>query len=268
MKKRPGLFDRVKIEVDRKFDNLFNFGDWVIDAAKGTGEYKNTGSQGERLTYNIIRELFPRHRIFRNVYIAKADGNLTEIDLLAISEKGVFVFESKNYSGLIFGNSEVRYWTATLPNRQKNRFYNPIWQNTSHIEALKDVWGDTYPEAKYYSLIVFGERCELKKIENNEPDTFVFQRQELRFFIRQIMRDHPLGVLSEKEVEDVATWLKDHERPDEEIKRQHLDQLEKAAHTCPWCGSELVERHSKKTGDSFIGCSAFPKCRYTAKKET
>jgi ssDNA-binding Zn-finger/Zn-ribbon topoisomerase 1 len=75
-------------------------------------------------------------------------------------------------------------------------------------------------------------------------------------------------VLSEKEVEDIAIWLKTHERPDEEVRKQHLDQLEKAAHTCPWCGNELIERHSKKTGDSFMGCSAFPKCRYTAKKET
>jgi restriction system protein len=36
---------------------------------------------------------------------------------------------------------------------------------------------------------------------------------------------------------------------------------------CPKCGSELVERTAKRgpnAGNSFFGCSNFPKCRYTA----
>ena len=35
---------------------------------------------------------------------------------------------------------------------------------------------------------------------------------------------------------------------------------------CPSCGSELVERQAKRgahAGNAFLGCSAFPKCRYT-----
>ena len=35
---------------------------------------------------------------------------------------------------------------------------------------------------------------------------------------------------------------------------------------CPRCGSELVERQAKRganVGNSFLGCSSFPKCRYT-----
>jgi restriction system protein len=35
---------------------------------------------------------------------------------------------------------------------------------------------------------------------------------------------------------------------------------------CPRCGSELIERQAKRgasTGNAFLGCSAFPKCRYT-----
>ena len=36
--------------------------------------------------------------------------------------------------------------------------------------------------------------------------------------------------------------------------------------SCPRCGSELVERQAKRgahAGNTFLGCSAFPKCRYT-----
>ncbi len=41
---------------------------------------------------------------------------------------------------------------------------------------------------------------------------------------------------------------------------------EKAITQCPRCGSELVERIAKKgakAGNKFMGCSAFPKCRFT-----
>jgi DNA topoisomerase-1 len=31
---------------------------------------------------------------------------------------------------------------------------------------------------------------------------------------------------------------------------------------CPECGKPLIFRNSKKTGVQFIGCSAFPKCKY------
>lgn len=31
--------------------------------------------------------------------------------------------------------------------------------------------------------------------------------------------------------------------------------------TCPKCGSLMVLRHNKTTGEAFLGCSAFPKCR-------
>lgn len=31
---------------------------------------------------------------------------------------------------------------------------------------------------------------------------------------------------------------------------------------CPRCGAELVQRASRRTGDPFIGCSAFPECDY------
>ena len=37
--------------------------------------------------------------------------------------------------------------------------------------------------------------------------------------------------------------------------------------SCPRCGSELVmrtARRGKSAGDQFLGCSSYPKCRYTA----
>ncbi len=41
-------------------------------------------------------------------------------------------------------------------------------------------------------------------------------------------------------------------------------EVEKVGRTCPECGSELVKRKSKY-GNYFIGCSAYPKCKYLEK---
>ena len=44
----------------------------------------------------------------------------------------------------------------------------------------------------------------------------------------------------------------------------NIEPLQQAS--CPRCGSELVERQAKRgtnAGNTFLGCSSFPKCRYT-----
>jgi DNA topoisomerase-1 len=37
---------------------------------------------------------------------------------------------------------------------------------------------------------------------------------------------------------------------------------EQVGRPCPQCGKALIYRASKRTGVQFIGCSAFPQCRY------
>ncbi|MDR1014397.1 MAG: hypothetical protein LBL86_05390 [Coriobacteriales bacterium] len=59
--KKPRFLDRIKIEYTKRVDHIFDAGDWVVDSVRGTGEYKDTGSSGERMTYNILREIFPHH---------------------------------------------------------------------------------------------------------------------------------------------------------------------------------------------------------------
>jgi ssDNA-binding Zn-finger/Zn-ribbon topoisomerase 1 len=34
---------------------------------------------------------------------------------------------------------------------------------------------------------------------------------------------------------------------------------------CPWCGGQLLPRVNSQTHQSFVGCSGYPKCRYTRK---
>ncbi|QYY37412.1 topoisomerase DNA-binding C4 zinc finger domain-containing protein [Ruficoccus sp. ZRK36] len=52
-------------------------------------------------------------------------------------------------------------------------------------------------------------------------------------------------------------------------RRAHLQSLESrhaSTTVCPKCGKALVvrtARSGKNAGNSFLGCSAYPKCKYT-----
>lgn len=72
------------------------------------------------------------------------------------------VFESKNYSGWVFGSENQKNWYQTLPmgkGRQssKETFLNPIMQNRLHIKSLKTFLGKDVPGA-------------VATIENKVPD--------------------------------------------------------------------------------------------------
>lgn len=102
------------------------------------------GRRGEKLTereLKLVRFLGRDGKILRNVYIPKENGETSEIDVLYITQKGIFVIESKNYSGWVFGSEKNYQWTVSLSNGIKNKLYNPIKQNQTHIKWLQNYVG-------------------------------------------------------------------------------------------------------------------------------
>ena len=100
---------------------------------------RNKGFCGEYLIYKYLSSLEGNKRFLFNCYVPKGDGTTTEIDVILIHNSGIFVFESKNYSGWIFGTETQKTWTQTLPSGKrshKERFFNPIMQNKTHIKYL------------------------------------------------------------------------------------------------------------------------------------
>ena len=146
------------------------------------------GRRGEKLTereLKLVRLLGRKGKTLRNIYIPKDNGETSEIDVVYITQKGIFVFESKNYSGWIFGDEKGTYWTVVLPNKQKNRFYNPVKQNRTHIKWLQKYVGEDVP---LFSIIVFSERCELKKVEIESADVKVIKRLPMTACVKRLPR--------------------------------------------------------------------------------
>ena len=254
----------------------------------------DAGRHGEYLTYQKLKfyEVDGGKFLF-NSYLPKNDGTTTEIDVILIHSTGIFVIESKNYSGWIFGSENSKTWTQTLPRgrgrAQKEHFYNPIMQNNTHIKCLKNIVGNDVP---IYSLIAFSERCTLKNITVESPDIKVFNRQYINKIVKN-MGDKSIQALSKTDIERIYEMLYPYTQTTEYEKLQHIDNINATRYgrnqksvenivkeesitinkeqnnrrVCPRCGAELVLRTAKKgehIGEQFYGCSKFPKCRYIA----
>lgn len=95
------------------------------------------GWSGERMVVRGLRRLDPAtYRCHHDVYLPRPDGpGTTQIDHVVVSPHGIFVIETKNYRGWIFGSPDHRQWTQQIY-RSKRKFQNPIHQNMLHVRAL------------------------------------------------------------------------------------------------------------------------------------
>ena len=179
----------------------------------------NKGNYGEFLTYRIL-EKSGESKILCNVYLPKKNGETTEVDLISVNRKGIFVYESKNYSGWIFGNEKDKNWTQCLKGGKKNKFYNPVFQNKGHISAINNFLDGEYKDC-FFSYIVFSERCELKKVSVNAEKTRVINRQNLQKCFADDMNCLP-DILTDEEVEIIYNELKTKTLVSKEIKEEHI----------------------------------------------
>ena len=98
------------------------------------------------------------HRL-NNITLPLSNGGSTQIDHVIVSIYGIFVIETKNYKGWIFGNEKQRQWTQVIMGR-KYKFQNPLRQNYLHIKTLADLL--ELDLSYFHSMIAFIGECELK----------------------------------------------------------------------------------------------------------
>lgn len=244
------------------------------------------GIKGEYLTYKYLKSLKGHQRYLFNLYLPKDDKGTTELDVVLLHESGIYVFESKNYSGWIFGTETQKNWVQTLPQGKgkvkKQYFYNPIMQNKGHIKWLKSYI--LMEDVSIYSCIVFSNRCTLKDINLTSGEHVVINRYDiLKTVEKNVAKNgkiltiaeienlysklYPLTQVNEmtKNAHIQAIQNKKHEEKREVIHNEPLQESLKKENFCPQCGAKLVERMAGKgkyQGKIFLGCSDYPKCKY------
>ena len=186
------------------------------------------GRYGEYLIFKSLRYLEKQGAKFLfNVYFPKGNGGTTESDVIMITERGFIVFESKNYSGWIFGDEKYPMWTQTLPQgkgrpARKEKFFNPIMQNDLHIRYLRSVVGEEYP---IRSIIAFSERCELKKVTVTASGVQVVKRDRICRAVKTALDAMPQNAISAEQAQKLYHLLLPYSQVCEAVKRQHVQNI-------------------------------------------
>lgn len=161
---------------------------------------KARGNFGEfQVQHQLKKSSFidAEHHLINNLVLLDKNNKTTEIDHIEIRHNGIFVIETKNYSGLIFGKEKEQYWTQ-VKYRYQRQFLNPLMQNNYHIHCLNKILKYRY---KINSIVVFTQNNAPKsKIDNvlnlyqlrdyldNFNDGTYYQLQEMDEILQTLLK--------------------------------------------------------------------------------
>ncbi len=194
---------------------------------------KFTGARGEKQINDVLRFLANLLGGMEFHDIMLWNNSITsQIDNILLTRKALYVIESKDYSGWIFGTDYQEYWKQTFAHYKSRRtgqtvskfsFYNPIKQNIVHIRVLKKSIL-SLKNIPIYNIIVFGAEAELKEINNKTPNTVVTEIYNLNNLILNIDN----SIIKEIDIEDQAEIVDEITSKniiDEFIRSQHISRI-------------------------------------------
>ena len=122
---------------------------------------RKKGERGEKGVARRLRAGLPDEYVLLNdVYLPRTGGGTSQIDHIVVSRYGIFVIETKNYSGWIFGKAKDGSWTQSFRRGVKKEIPNPIRQNYGHICALVECLG--MPKGYFKGVVAFTGNCTFK----------------------------------------------------------------------------------------------------------
>ena len=123
-----------------------------------TGSPALRGREGELFVGRELSKLSAEYTAFEDLILPSPRGD-TQIDHVVFSPYGIFVIETKNYSGWIFANEKDKFWTQ-VKFQYKEKFQNPFRQNYKHIKAMQ--YATRFPIGVFHNIVVFGGYADFK----------------------------------------------------------------------------------------------------------
>lgn len=208
---------------------------------------------GEHWTKQALKKLpKSKYKILNDVFI-ETNGITHQIDHVVVSSYGIFSIETKQYNGFITGNKYDKNW---IRHAGKNKYYytNPIRQNYGHVKALSELLN--IDESKIFNVVCIPSKATLKVEHDGELVRYDTLADKVLSY-KEIMI---------KNVDEIVKTINKNNITDKNIKKKHIQNIKnniinKDNNKCPKCGGQLVERTGKN--GRFIGCSNYPKCKYT-----
>jgi restriction system protein len=144
---------------------------------------------------NLNAKLFldkQNYHLIKNVTLPIEDGS-TQIDHIIVSKYGVFVVETKNMKGWIFGSPNQKTWTQKIF-RHSSKFQNPLHQNYKHVKTLESLLG--LNEFQIFSVVVFVGDSTFK---TEMPENVMYGRGYISY-----IKSKTQSVLTDSEVNEIT----------------------------------------------------------------
>lgn len=209
------------------------------------GEKLTTFGMWLRLDENAYRRI--------DDIILPSKNGTTQMDHVLVSVFGIFVIETKNMQGWIFGGEKDITWCQSIYGH-KNRFQNPLHQNYRHIKCLAEFL--SLEIQSFHSIVFFIGECEFK---TSMPPNVLCSG------LGSYINSFTTPMLTRQQVTDIEDKLRALKATSGLTKSDHLASLNQrhaSTDVCPKCGGRMVARATKNSGKQFLGCSNFPKCRH------
>jgi hypothetical protein len=236
---------------------------WLIPVITVVGLFrlfkpKIKGKSGEIAVEILLSRLDKsKYKVINNIML-NTRNRTSQIDHVIVSNYGLFVIETKNYSGSIYGK-EVDYdWNLN----GHTKINNPTKQNYGHVQVIKEALSE-FKDINYIPIVVFTTNADLKV----STKTDVVYTTKLISTINKYNNQ----TISNSVKEAIYKKLVSLNIDNEENRKAHVQAIRKnvsennnkvSKDICPKCGSQLVVRNGRY--GKFKGCSGYPKCRFTA----
>ena len=227
---------------------------------KPTRRRRNKGDIGES-RISILNEigLDENHIGLDNILIPLPDGGTTQIDHIVVSPYGLYIIETKNMGGWIYGNEYDSQWTQVLY-KQKYTFQNPLRQNYKHCQVIASALN--LDNSLVHSVIVFIGDSEIKtplpaNVCNGGTAylNYIKQPREARIPLPELPR--LIAAIQKLRLENSAENCTRHIAYIEQIRIEPR---------CLHCGGKMEKRIAQNgphAGKAFYGCSKYPRCHGT-----
>jgi len=198
-----------------------------------------------------------------DVTLRLKDGSTTQIDHIILSPYGIFVIETKNMQGWIFGSEHQKSWTQSIYGK-KYPFQNPLLQNYRHVKALEEVLNI---KEGLFSIVTFVGESQFKTSMPKNVFHGGGYIGYIKNFRRRIFSEDKLfsmgDVLNGKRLEKSRATNREHLNSLNQRKKTSFVYKRNPEIICRRCSSIMVKRRNKKSQESFLGCSSYPRCRHT-----
>lgn len=157
---------------------------------------------------------------------SKSKSGYSQIDHIVFTPYAIFVIETKNYQGTIYGGKDRKTWSVN----GKFQMLNPFHQNYGHISALKTLI--QIDSSNIVSMVSFTKRCtfkvdlELRKIQSNELIVYDIELSEFisrKLNVLKLQNGSP--AYSETEIDQMYLLIVKANITDAEVRERHVQAL-------------------------------------------